>query len=136
MYLIDFLQKNYIIVLLFLFSILKIVPPELAGFRKYNNDDPKQGRASRITPLNFILHNTLDSAVRCWIPLLSLFGLKNMVSLIIFLVVTFDIFVRKEISTQAVTLVGIGIVALYLDMLVETGKKMSFFGIVTWERKD
>ncbi|HAS34160.1 hypothetical protein A3J91_03175 [Candidatus Peribacteria bacterium RIFOXYC2_FULL_58_10] len=59
-----------------------------------------------------------------------------MIPFIIFAVVIFDIFVKSQISNQAVTLIAIGIIALYLDELVKTGKKISFFGVITWERKE
>lgn len=135
---IDFVKNNYLAIILILFSILKIVPPEWAGFWKYVNNKESEGKAVRITLLNLLLTNFLDSVIRSFfIPLLAAFGLKNMITLIIFLVVGFDIFFRGQTSTQAVTLVAVGIIALYLDILVETGKKITFFGgLLRWERKD
>lgn len=133
---ITFILKNILLVLLLVVSILRVIPPEWAGFWKFNNNKEKDGRAPRITIINFVLTSLFDSVIRAFfIPLIATFGLKNMVTLIIFLVVVFDIFISNQITTQSVTLVAIGIVALYLDRLVETGKKIVFFGgLLRWEK--
>ncbi len=123
-----FLANNIILILLFAVSILRIVPPEWAGFWKFNNKET-DGRAPRITVLQFILTSFLDSVVRGFIlPLIAAFGLQKMVTLIIFLVVAFEIFFRHEISSEAVALIAIGIIALYLDRLIDTGKSIILFG--------
>lgn len=133
---IGFLINNIVLILLLIISILRIVPPDWAGFWKFNNNKEADGIAPRITVVNFILTSLFDSIIRAFfIPLIATFGLKNMVTLIIFLVVAFDIFFRNEITTQSVTLIAIGIVALYLDKLVETGKRITLFGgLLRWEK--
>lgn len=134
---ISFFENNFILFGLILISLIRIVPPEYAGFWKYNNNKEEEGRAPRITLLNFILTSLFDSVIRAFfIPLVAAFGLKNMVSLVIFLVVTFDIFFRNQISTQSVILIAIGIVALYLEQLVETGEEIEFFGgLLHWKKR-
>ncbi len=119
-------------------SVIKIIPPEWSGLWKYNNNRKEDGSAPKLTFLNFILLNFFDSIVRSvFLPLISSFGLKNMVTLIIFIVVIFDFFFRHQISGQGVTLISVGIVALYLERLIETGKRISLFGgLLTWEKED
>lgn len=133
-----FLEKNIILIVLLVISILKIVPPEWAGFWKFTNNKESDGKAPRITILNLVLVNFFDSIVRSFfIPLLAAFGLKNMVTLVILIVVVFDIFFRNQISTAAVTLTSVGIIALYLESLIETGKHIKLFGgLLTWEKED
>jgi len=121
----------------FLIFIPKIVPPEWSGFWKHNKvNEPTSGLAPKITILKFILHNIIDSILSAFlIPILAMFGLKNMVTLVILTVVLFNIIVQKEITAPAVTLVGIGILALYLERLIETGKHIKLFGgLIDWEK--
>lgn len=134
---VSFASNHYLAVALLVVSILKIVPPNWVGFWKYNDNNPTKGRAPFITPLTFLLTALFDSVIRSFfLPLLATFNLRNMVSLVIFLVVIFDIFFLREISAPVVTLVGIGIVTLYLETLVEKGKSISLFGLIKWERND
>lgn len=114
----NLLISNFILIVLILVSILKIIPPEWAGFWKYNNNREADGLAPKITFLNLVLSNSFDSVIRSvFIPLIASFGLKNMATLIIFLVVIFDVFYRHEISGAGVTLISVGILTLYLERL-------------------
>jgi len=138
-HIIDFLKQNYLLVIIFLLFIPKIIPPEWCGFWKYNKfNDPSSGLAPKITILKFILNNIVDSILSAFlIPILAIFGLKHMVTLVILVVVFFNIVIQKEISVQAVTLVGIGIITLYLERLIETGKHIKLFGgLIDWEKND
>ncbi|MFA5799350.1 MAG: hypothetical protein WC840_00135 [Candidatus Peribacteraceae bacterium] len=130
--LIWFFQNNWIFVLLFLISLIKAIPHKWLKSEEF----VKASKESRVTLLTFVLESFFDSLSRASFSLLAVLGLQATVTLIIFVVVIFDIVVKREISTQAVSLFGIGIVALYLNRLIETGKKISFFGMVAWERKD
>ena len=135
--LIGFFIKNALAIFLFVFLILKIVPPEWAGFHKYNNNDEQQGRANKMSILRFIIDGVIDGILSpISIHILTLFSFKNMITVLIFFVVGFDIFIRHQISAAVVTLIGIGIIALYLENLIDTGKKIEFFGIIKWEKKD
>ena len=134
----SFIQNNSIVILLilFLFSLLSVIPPEWCSFWKFNNNDEKQGRAPRITILNWMLHMIIDSLIRSFVlSLISAFGLKNMVTMIIFIVTGFDIFNSHQVSSASVVLISIGIIALYLDKLVETGKEISIFGRLLYWKK-
>ena len=133
-----FLTGNFFSLAILLASLIKVIPPEWAGFWKYNNNNSAEGKAQKITALNWLLHMIFASLVQSFfIPLIAAFGLKNMVTLVILMVVGFDIFSRKQVSTASVTLTAIGIIALYLDRLVETGKTIKLFGgLLLWERKD
>src|SRR5258708_18113241 len=52
---VNFLINNIVLILLLAISILRVVPPEWAGFWKFNNNKESDGRAPRITIINFIL---------------------------------------------------------------------------------
>ena len=136
---IPFIQNNSLIIffILFLLSLIKVIPPEWCGFWKYVDKDEKKGLTSKVTILNWMLHMIIDSLIRSFVlSLLSAFGLKNMITLIIFIVTSFDVVVNQQISPQSVVLVGIEIITLYLDKLVNTGSKISLFGsLLKWEKK-
>lgn len=134
---INFVINNYLLIIVLLVSILRVIPPEWAGFWKHKDDDASKDRALRITILNFVFTNLFDSVVRAFfIPLLATIGLKSTVTLVILMVVCFDIFVRKLISGPAVTLVCVGIIALYLENLIENGHALKLFGgFLSWDRK-
>lgn len=136
---IPFIQNNSLIILfiLFLLSLIKVIPPEWCGFWKYVDNDENKGPAPKATILNWMLHMIIDSLIRSFVlSLLSAFGLKNMITLIIFIVTSFDVVVNQQISLQSVALVGIGIITLYLDKLVDNGSKISLFGsLLKWEKK-
>ena len=82
------------------------------------------------------VHNLLESIIQSLFPVFTGLGLKNVVSLVVFAVVAIDLVVRKQVSNQAVTLIVIGIISLYLDTLVQTGEEITFFHIFKWKRKN
>jgi len=133
---IDFLINNFLLLIIILVSILKIIPPEWAGFWKYNNNKESDGLASKISILHFVSHNLVDSLVRIFvINLLTAFNFNNMVTFLIFIIVVFDVFISHKISGAGVTLIGIGIIALYLGRLIETGEHIKLFGgLLTWDK--
>ena len=132
---INFVKDNIILLVLSVASIINIVPPEWAGLFKYNNNDSQQGKAKKITLLHLLLQGVMDGVIRgILIPAVISFGMKNIITLIIFVVISFDLFARHYISGQAVTLVGVGILALYLERLIETGKSIKLFGLLSWEK--
>jgi hypothetical protein len=118
--------------------VVRIVPPEWAGFLKYVNNNPTEGRGPKMSILKFVLHSIVDQiSSGVFIPVLTLFGFKQIVTVVIFIAVGFDIFIRHEISTQVVVLIGIGTIALYLESLVENAKHIKLFGgFLEWQRKD
>jgi len=135
---IEFVINNYILIGLLLLFIVKIVSPEWAGFWKFNNNKESDGLAPKITLLKLILHNFFDSVLSAFlIPLLAMFEFKKMVTFVIFVVVVFDVFIRHQISGGTVTLTGIGIVALYLERLIETGEELKFLGgLFSWKKNN
>lgn len=133
----EFFLNNWVLVVVLLLFIIKMVPPEWAGFWKFKYDKDPEGLAPKITLLKFLLHNTFDSILSAFlIPLLAMFEFKKMVTFVIFVVIVFDVFVRHQISGGTITLAGIGIVALYLERLIETGDEIKFLGgLFSWKKR-
>jgi hypothetical protein len=134
----NFLADNYLLIILILLLIIKIVPPEWAGFWKYNDNNPASGRAKKINILKFIIDGVLDGIVNpLWVHVSVIFGFNKVVTILIFTLVLFAVFVMNQISGTVVTLISIGIISLYLERLIETGKTIRLFGnLINWERKD
>lgn len=134
---ISFVINNFLLLIILLVSVLKILPPEWAGFWKYNNNKESDGLAPKISVLHFVFHNIVDAVIRIFvINLLTAFNFKNMVTFLIFTIVIFDVFISHQISGTGVTLIGIGIIALYLDRLIETGEHIKLFGgLLTWDKE-
>ena len=131
---INFWNEHWIFICIIIVSVIKFIPAEWIGLNKMvGTTDPKRHFVSLF---QIIVGGLFEAIARSSMNLSIAFGLGNVVTFLIFAVVIFDIAVRKEISTQAVSLISIGVLALYLDELVKEGKEMSFFGLATWKRKD
>jgi len=134
----NLIKTYWIFLLLITVSLLRVIPPEWAGFWKYNNNKQADGVAPKITILRLICHNLVDGIVGgVLISFLALFNFKQLVTLLIFLGVGFDLFLNHQISPTAVTLIAIGVIVLYLDKLIETGKHIEFLkGFFIWDKDD
>src|SRR6266487_1869890 len=135
---VQFYLNNYLFLWLVVVLLLPIIPPEWAGYWKYNHNNPTEDRAKKITLLRFILHFLIDSIfVEILLNGMATFQFKQAITFIIFLVMFFDIFFRHQISREAITLVSVGILALYLERLIERGKHIKlFWGLLDWYKDD
>ncbi len=133
----NLLKDNALVIVIFIFLIIKIIPPEWSGFNKYT-DQINKIRAKRKNALGFIIDGIMDGIISpIFVHVSTMFGFKNTITILIFFVIGFDVFIRQQISGTVVTLIAIGIIALYLEKLIETGKNIKLFGnLMTWERKD
>lgn len=123
---IDFLNNNYLLLGLFLIvCVPKIIP---IGW----NDS-----GQKITILQLIIQNLIVSIIIPFLSqLLASFSFQKSVTIVIFIMVAFDIFFLRQISGHIITLVAIGIIALYLERLIETGKSLKLFGLILWEKDE
>jgi len=137
-----FISNYYmLIILIFIFLFLssaRIIPPTWAGFYKYNGiNDPSKGEAPKITLLRLVLHNIIDGILPSFIlPVIALFEFKKLITVVILVVVATNIIYSQQISTASITLISIGILTLYLERLIETGKHIKVFGLITWDKED
>jgi len=137
---------NWISILLFIFVIIPFFPPEWFNYspKFYINDPLEPGtyqKSQRISILHALIKLVIKSlsvfVYDITLPFQVIMHYKEAIILIVFLVVGFDIFYRHQISREAITLVSIGIFALYLERLIEQGKKINgFFNLFNWEAKD
>lgn len=118
-------------------SIIPVVPPQLLGWDKIYKDQVTgaERKVLRVSILRAILHlftNIINGAV---IDLSVLFNFKTVVTLIIFISIGVDLFMRKFLSREAITLAAIGILVLYLELLLEKAKKITVWKFFEWEAK-
>lgn len=135
--LVKFLSANYLGCILLVVSLVKIFPSEWTGFWKYNNNRPEDGIAPRISLLKLILHNFVDAVWGTATINIVVFLKESIVSVIIFGALGFDILVRSQISKEVITLICIGIVFYYLELLIKTGNYIRLFGgLIEWRSHD
>ncbi len=144
--LVTFFQQNWLLLIMLIASIIPIFPPQWFNYttRYYIGDLYQPGAYQRRQKVSF-LHALVKLAIQpisalifdLMAPLQVLMKYKEVIIIMIFLVVGFDVFYRKQISREAITLVSIGILALYFEQLIEKGKKIDgFFHLISWEAKD
>src|SRR5258708_1142963 len=118
-FLFNFIKSNFLVMALVGVLLLRIVPPELAGFWKYIDGDEKKGIAPKITLLQLILHNLFQGLFAgTLLSVLGLFQIRTTITFLIFVVIGFDLIFRHGISNGAVAFASIGILALYLERLI------------------
>src|SRR6185503_15570902 len=93
----EFVKNNYILILLAILFLVPVIPPEYAGYWKYNLNNKALGRAKRISLFRYILHFLIDSVfVEILVNGMTTFQFKSAITFIIFLVMGFDIFFRHQ----------------------------------------
>lgn len=133
-----FLLQNWLdiifISVLFLFSVIPLFPPTFAGLNKDYFDLYYQSWRKNKN-LNFwelIVH--LISHVIVSGPALSL-GFRGTVTLALFIVIGADLYLNKRITDNAVIIAIAGIVALYLETILNTADEIVIWKIFTWKSK-
>lgn len=135
---ISFIKGNCLLIILVILLGIRVIPPQWAGLWKYNNNIESSGKAAKISFIYFIIKNLYDGVIMSIVlPLWSTFSFKNTITIIIFILVGYDVFISNRISGGVITLVGIAIITLYLERLIETGKSIKFLGgLISWEKDD
>ncbi len=135
---IDFFKQNWLLLVLF----LPIIPPKWLGYASqyFNTVENKliPARKSSIAAAFIMMFvDAVSQFTNIFVNLASLLTLRTATTVIIFIAIGFDIFFRKQISREAITLISIGVIALYLEQLIEKAKKIVlFWKILEWESKD
>jgi len=129
----NFITEKWDLIVLAIALLIPIIPPTWIGQDKTFYDNKNQEQNSKKLS---VLSAFINLAILPLVNITAFLSLRGTVSLIIFLVIAVDLIYRKQLSREAVILVSIGIVALYLEQLIEKGKEFSFFGIIRWKGKD
>lgn len=129
-----FIANNIVLILLGLLLLLPTIPPRWIGLQDtyfnsfYKKELPVQKYSILKVLINFFLSPITEFLV--------IWSLKGIVSIVIFAVIGADLFFRKQLSNEAVTLVSVGILALYLEQLIEKAKKITIWKLFEWEKKE
>ncbi len=128
------LFENWQPFLLLVVILVPIIPPQWLGLRPtyFDTNLKKDFPAEKYSILRAFVHSLLSPLQE----LIIYWGFRGTVSIVIFVAIGVDLFYRKQLSREAVTLAGIGILALYLEQLIDKAKKISIWKIFEWERKD
>lgn len=132
---IQFFLNNWLLIILIIFLIIPLIPPEKLSFRSTFIDDGKPVKSLKISLLETIVHLILRSVSRLIIDISVHLHFQTSVSLIIFTIIAVDIYYRKQISESTIILVIVGILALYSQQLVDKGKSLKIWKIFEWESK-
>lgn len=117
----------------FFLAIIRVWSPELAGLNKTYFDPQGIEQTQRKMSFLEILMSNLSHVIL--MPFTISFTLRGTVTVILFLGIGLDIFLTKKISDNAVKIAIVGIVALYLERLIETADEISIWKIFTWKSK-
>lgn len=129
----NFVSNNVVLIVLGVVLLLPIIPPRWIGMRDtyfdlfYKKELPSQ----KYSILRVIIHSLLSPITE----FLVVWSLRGTISIVIFAVIGADLFFRKKLSSEAVTLVSVGIIALYLEQLIEKAKKITIWKLFEWEKK-
>lgn len=123
-FVINYWADILIVVPIFALALLPIIPPTFAGLNK-TYFDYYSGKEKDQKKLNFFeLVIQLISHLVVTGPVLSI-GFRGTVTLILFLILGADLFLNRRITDNAVTLSIVGIVALYLEKIIDTADEIS-----------
>jgi len=129
----NFIIGKWDIIVLVILLLIPVIKPTWIGQDKTFIDNKNQERDSKKLS---VLSALINLAIYPLINITTFLSLKGTISLVIFLVIAVDLIYRKQLSREAVILVSIGIVALYLEQLIERGRKISFLKLIDWESKE
>ena len=131
--LLNFLTLYWYAIVFLLILIYPLIPLRWLGLREtyYDFYYKKEIPAQKYSILRAIIHALLTPLQE----VIVIWGLRGTVSIVIFVVIGIDLFFKKQLSKEAVTLVSIGILALYLEQLILNAKKITIWKIFEYESK-
>jgi hypothetical protein len=116
---------------------LPTVPPNWLGMDStYPGSDGKTRKRVSLNILSVVLKLLVQPISLTIIDLSVLFNFKTTISLLIFIVIGTELYFKKQISQQAVILVAISLVVLYLELIIEKAKRITIWKFFEWERKE
>lgn len=120
-----------------LVSLLPIIPPRFIYVPDYYFDNQNQKiQRGKVSILHFFLHQIVVLVQDVLVGFAVALGLKGSVTILIFLVVGADFYFRKSLSVESLTITIIGVIALYLDQLVQNASELEFFrGLFKYKSK-
>lgn len=127
---INFFFENYLLIFLLIFLLIKIIPT--------GENHAVTNRPTKISLIRYFIECIIDGIIYpFWLNSHTMFTFNNTITIIIFLLIIFSVFITHIVSKEIVILINIAIISLYLERLIETGKNIKFFGnLISWERKD
>lgn len=121
-------------VILFFLVTAKLFPPQwVGGDKEYTSTEGKLVRNPKMSIIDAVTNFLFYSMLR---NLIVVIALKGSITLVMFAVIVVELVATSTISTNAVIVASIGILALYLETMVEKARRIKFFKIFEYESKD
>lgn len=121
-------------IILFFLVTAKIFPPHwVGGDKQYIDRNDQVVRNPKMSIIDAVTNFLFFSMLR---NLIVVIGLKGSITLVMFAVIIVELVATSTISTNAVIVASIGILALYLETMVEKAKRIKFFKIFEYESKE
>lgn len=132
----SFIQVHWLSVSVFIVSILPIVKPGWVGQQAtyFNQQTNREVPALRQSILAVLLFNLSDAIIRTFQPLIVSLQLRGTMTLLIFVALGTDLYFRHQLSAEAVSVVLVGLIALYFEGMLATAKKIQLW-VLRWESK-
>jgi len=117
--------------------LLPVLPPGYIYTPDYYFDNKGQKiQRGKVSILQFFLHQVVMLLQEILIGIAAPLGLKGSVTILIFLVVGADLYFRKGLTSQGLIISIVGVIALYLEQLIEKAKSLEFLkGLFKYESK-
>ena len=133
----QFLSRHWLDLVLglaaFFLLTWKFLPPTMAGLdRTFVDNAGNEQPQKRQSILDAIMTLLVFSLTR---SLIVTIGLKGATTLIMFAVIVVELINRHTISTNAVILSIVGIIALHFENIIEQAEEVSIWKIFTYKRR-
>lgn len=116
--------------------LLPLLPPHFVfGTDYYYNNKNQKVNRSKVSILHFFLHQVLALFQELILGFAVPLSLKGAVTILIFVVVSADLYFKRGLSSQGFAISVIGVIALYLDQLVTNASELDFFKIFRYKSK-
>lgn len=129
---------NIILFIIFLIIILfpHILPKSVYGVDYYVDTNNSRIQREKVSIIHFFFHQIVVLFQELIIGIAVSLSLRGAVTILIFLVVGGDLFFKNGLSPQGLAISIIGVIALYLDQLVQNASELDFFkGIFHFKSK-
>lgn len=130
---IDFVFNNWTLVSFVIFALIPIIPQKFVDpfgeemNRRMNPPFPSK----RYSFLRFLCRGIFDAFAEFAVNI----GLRGSVTVLMFIVVAFDLINKKTLSSEAVVIIVVAVISLYFEYLVNNAEEIEFFKIFKYKRR-
>ncbi len=130
---INFISNNWLLILIAIISLVPIIPQKMVDpfghemNKRMNPPFPDKP----FSLLKFICRGIFEAFAEFAINI----GLRGSATVLMFIVVMFDLINKKTLSSEAVVIIVIAVISLYMEYLINNAEEIEFFRIFKYKRK-